>query len=263
MWLHNKITRIKTKRSNKVMKCDICDVNESIPFRCNYCDKSFCHLHRIPINHSCVSMKEYIDKKKIKNNNTRNSNLKMLIPKIRFSKIEILHLSIATILVTAVGLSLNDYRYVSWQFLSIFVSAFLVHEFAHKLLAQFYGSWAEFRTNSYGLLVTAFSAIPFIPFKFIAPGAVVIDLSDRSKFGRVAFIGPLTNLIMGFAFFILSYQYPLNGYLSIGAVFNSWIALFNLLPFGNLDGQKIFNWNKIVWISMMVCTMGLFVISNT
>ncbi|MGH9973010.1 MAG: hypothetical protein ACRD93_03830, partial [Nitrososphaeraceae archaeon] len=132
-------------------------------------------------------MKEYIDKKNIKNNNTRDSNLKMLmlIPKIKFSKIEILHLSIATILVTAVGLSLNDYRYISWQFLSIFVSAFLVHELAHKLLAQFYGSWAEFRTNSYGLLVTAFSAIPFIPFKFIAPGAVVIDLSDRSKFGRV------------------------------------------------------------------------------
>jgi Zn-dependent protease len=208
-------------------------------------------------------MKDYIDKKDINNNITNNSNLKMLIFKIKFSKLEILHLSIATILVTAVGLSLNNYRYVSWEFLIIFVSAFLVHELAHKLLAQFYGGWAEFRTNSYGLLVTAFSAIPFIPFKFIAPGAVVIDLSDRSKFGRVAFIGPLTNLIMGFIFFILSHQYPLIGYLYIGALFNSWIALFNLLPFGNLDGQKIFSWNKIVWIFMMVCTMGLFVLINT
>jgi Zn-dependent protease len=208
-------------------------------------------------------MKDYIDKKDINNNITNNSNLKMLIFKIKFSKLEILHLSIATILVTAVGLSLNNYRYISWEFLIIFVSAFLVHELAHKLLAQFYGGWAEFRTNSYGLLVTAFSAIPFIPFKFIAPGAVVIDLSDRSKFGRVAFIGPLTNLIMGFIFFILSHQYPLIGYLYIGALFNSWIALFNLLPFGNLDGQKIFSWNKIVWIFMMVCTMGLFVLINT
>jgi Zn-dependent protease len=208
-------------------------------------------------------MKDYIDKKDINDNITNNSNLKMLIFKIKFSKLEILHLSIATILVTAVGLSLNNYRYISWEFLIIFVSAFLVHELAHKLLAQFYGGWAEFRTNSYGLLVTAFSAIPFIPFKFIAPGAVVIDLSDRSKFGRVAFIGPLTNLIMGFIFFILSHQYPLIGYLYIGALFNSWIALFNLLPFGNLDGQKIFSWNKIVWIFMMVCTMGLFVLINT
>jgi Zn-dependent protease len=208
-------------------------------------------------------MKDYIDKKSMINNNTKNSILASLIVKIKFSKRELLHLSIATILVTAVGLSLTRYRDVSWEFLTIFVSAFLVHELAHKLLAQFYGSWAEFRTNTYGLIVTAFSAIPFIPFKFIAPGAVVIDLSDRSKFGRVAFIGPLTNLVMGFIFLIFSYRYPFVDYLYIGALFNSWIALFNLLPFGNLDGQKIFSWNKIVWISMMACTMGLFVLINT
>jgi len=194
----------------------------------------------------------------------------MLLLKIKFSKLEILHLAIATILVTAVGLSLENsslslynYRNISWQFLIIFVSAFLVHELAHKLLAQFYGSWAEFRTNTYGLLVTAVSAIPIIPFKFIAPGAVVIDLSDRTKFGRVAFIGPLTNLIMSFAFFILLSYNPFIRYLYIGALFNAWIAIFNLFPFGALDGQKIFSWNKIVWISMMACAMGLFVMINS
>lgn len=243
------------------MKCEICDTNETIPFRCSYCDKLFCHMHRIPINHSCVSMKDYIDKKNMINYNTRNSILINLILRIKFSKLELRDLTIATILVIAVGLSFSGYRHVSWQFLIIFVSAFLVHEFAHKLLAQFYGSWAEFRASAYGLLVTAISAIPFIPFKFIAPGAVVINLSDRSKFGRVAFIGPLTNLVMGFIFLVLYYQNPFIGYLHIGASFNSWIALFNLLPFGNLDGEKIFSWNKIVWIFMMASTMGLFVLS--
>lgn len=245
-----------------LMKCEICDTDESIPFRCNYCNKIFCSMHRIPINHSCVSMKEYVDKKNIMYDDTKDSNLKSAILKIKFSKIEILHLLIATILVTAVGLSLNNYRRIALEFLIIFVSAFLVHELAHKLLAQFYGSWAEFRTNSYGLIVTAFSAIPFIPFKFIAPGAVMVDLSDRSKFGRVAFVGPLTNLIMGFIFLVLTYQFPTVGYLYTGAIFNSWIALFNLLPFGNLDGQKIFGWNKIVWILMIAGSMGLFVISQ-
>ena len=245
------------------MKCEICDTNESIPFRCNYCNKLFCHIHRIQINHSCVSMKDYIDKKNTINYNTKNSILINLILRIKFSKLEIRDLTIATILVIAVGLSFNGYRHISWQFLAIFVSAFLVHEFAHKLLAQFYGSWAEFRASAYGLLVTAISAIPFIPFKFIAPGAVVIDLSDRSKFGRVAFIGPLTNLVMGFIFLILFYQHPFVGFLRIGASFNSWIALFNLMPFGNLDGEKIFSWNKIVWLFMMGSSMGLFVLSQT
>ena len=61
---------------------------------------------------------------------------------------------------------------------------------------------------------------------------------------------------------MLSYQFPAAGYLYKGAIFNSWIALFNLLPFGNLDGQKIFSWSKIVWILMIVGSMGLFVISQ-
>jgi len=221
----------------------------------------FCNLHRIPINHSCVSLKEYVGKKNIIHGDM-NSSLKIAALKIKFSKIEVLHLLVATILVTAVGLSLDDYRHIAFEFLIIFVCAFLVHEMAHKLLAQYYGSWAEFRTNLYGLVVTGISTIPYIPFKFIAPGAVMVNLPDRSKFGRVAFVGPLTNLVMGFMFWLLTYQFPSVGYLHSGAVFNSWIALFNLLPFGNLDGQKIFSWNKIVWILMMLSSMGLFVISQ-
>jgi hypothetical protein len=30
-----------------------------------------------------------------------------------------------------------------------------------------------------------------MPFKFIAPGAVMVGLSDKNRFGRVAFIGPV------------------------------------------------------------------------
>ena len=67
--------------------------------------------------------------------------------RIKSSKTELLHLFVATLLVTGVGMSFNHYRYISWQFLAIFISAFLVHELAHKFLAQYYGSWAEFRAQ--------------------------------------------------------------------------------------------------------------------
>ena len=187
-------------------QCYICGVTESIPFKCNYCQESFCHIHRIPINHSCPFIDKYIEKRKgvflDKGHNvvSRSSNILSSLSRvirIKSSKTELLHLSVATFLVTAVGLSLNNYRYISWQFLAIFISAFLVHELAHKFLAQFYGSWAEFRAEMYGLIITAISALPIMPFKFIAPGAVMVGLSDRNRFGRVAFIGPLTNLVMG------------------------------------------------------------------
>ena len=259
--------------SSKIMKCTICDINESFPFKCNYCKSFFCHLHRLPPNHSCMNIEEYIAAKETvkglgnARSNIGNNNIKLMqniasTYKLSFSKTEIKHLLVATGLVTAVGLSFNHYRHISVEFLLIFISAFLIHELAHKFLAQSYGSWAEFRTDLYGIMVTSISAIPFIPFKFIAPGAVMIGLSDKSRFGRVAFIGPLTNIVMGFGFILAAYVFPDYPYLYSGASFNGWIALFNLLPFGVLDGQKIFDWNKIVWGLTIAVAMALFIIGN-
>ena len=257
-----------TEERKNVIECYVCGTAESIPFKCNYCKEYFCSNHRNPINHSCPFVDAYNKKRQdvLHNNQNYRSNssfsqLLSRIIRIKTSKTELLHLTIATLLVTAVGLSLNGYRHFSWQFLAIFISAFLVHELAHKFLAQYYGSWAEFRAQISGLLITAISALPIMPFKFIAPGAVMVGLSDGNKFGRVALIGPLTNLVMGFSFLLLSlFNGSYSPYFTIGASFNGWIAMFNLIPLGVLDGQKIFDWNKLVWGITMAAAMGLFII---
>jgi Zn-dependent protease len=257
-----------TEERKNVIECYVCGTSESIPFKCNYCKEYFCSNHRNPINHSCPFVNAYNKKRQdmLHNNqnfssNTSFSQLLSSIIRIKTSKTELFHLTIATLLVTAVGLSLNGYRHFSWQFLAIFISAFLVHELAHKFLAQYYGSWAEFRAQISGLLITAISALPIMPFKFIAPGAVMVGLSDGNKFGRVALIGPLTNLVMGFSFLLLSlFNGSYSPYFTIGASFNGWIAMFNLIPLGVLDGQKIFDWNKLVWGITMAAAMVLFII---
>ena len=247
------------------MKCHLCN-GEDFLFKCNYCKEFFCTNHRLPISHFCSAIDRFSEKRKMnlfrddfKKSSFLNNFSKTI--NIRFSRTEIKHLLIATFLVLLVGMSLNNYRYVSFEFLVIFIIAFLFHELAHKFLANFYGSWAEFRAELYGLIVTAISAIPFIPFKFIAPGAVIVGISDKEKLGKVALIGPITNLVMGFVFLLLSYLYPYLLYFNIGASFNAWICMFNLLPFGVLAGQKIFNWNKVVWSFTMAITMTLFIIS--
>jgi Zn-dependent protease len=257
-----------TEENKNAMGCYLCGTTESIPFKCNYCKEYFCSSHRNPINHSCPFISSYKKKRQdmLHNNQRYNQNLSLSqiissIIHIKTSKTELLHLTIATILVIAVGLSLNGYRHFSWQFLAIFISAFLAHELAHKFLAQYYGSWAEFRAQISGLLITAISALPLMPFKFIAPGAVMVGLSDGNKFGRVALIGPLTNLVMGFSFLLLSLFYSsYSPYFLTGASFNGWIAMFNLIPFGVLDGQKILDWNKLVWSVTMAAAIGLFII---
>jgi Zn-dependent protease len=256
------------EESKKAIECVTCGAVENIPFRCHYCDEYFCAIHRNPRSHHCPFVDLYNKKRQDMMFSSAKPNagafiLRMFnaIIHIKTSRTELLHLAIATILVTCVGLSLNGYRYFSWQFIAIFVSAFLVHELAHKFLAQYYGSWAEFRTQMYGLIVTAISALPIMPFKFIAPGAVMVGLGSGSKFGRVALIGPLTNLAMGFSFLLLSYFFGNhNPYFATGASFNGWIAMFNLMPFGVLDGQKVFDWNKMVWGIAMAAAMGLFII---
>jgi Zn-dependent protease len=186
---------------------------------------------------------------------------------LRFSKLELVHLIIGTALVTAVGLSLIGYR-IRWDFLAIFVSAFIVHEFGHKFLAQVYHSWAEFRLSLFGAGITAFSALPIFGFKFIAPGAVMVGPIREDKFGKVAWIGPLTNLAMGAGFvaayylaFTLQLALPIE-ILALGAWFNGWIALFNLIPFMGLDGAKIFSWNKIVWALTLAAALGLFLVAE-
>jgi Zn-dependent protease len=40
---------------------------------------------------------------------------------------------------------------------------------------------------------------------------------------------------------------PYVGIFFFGAFFNAWVALFNLIPIGILDGYKIFSWDKRVW----------------
>jgi Zn-dependent protease len=36
-----------------------------------------------------------------------------------------------------------------------------------------------------------------------------------------------------------------------GAAINAFMALFNLIPFGVLDGLKVFRWNKQVWLVLL------------
>jgi Zn-dependent protease len=45
--------------------------------------------------------------------------------------------------------------------------------------------------------------------------------------------------------------------LTVTANLNAWIVLFNLIPFGMLDGLKIFSWNKRVWTVAFAVSIAL------
>lgn len=236
-------------------------------------------MHRLPPNHQCPRVEEFVAKPAREREFIEHVQGKSGSPPeriastfrnaliLRFSKVEVAHLIIGTALVTAVGLSLIQYR-VRWDFLAIFITAFMVHELGHKFLAQIYNAWAEFRVILASAAFTAFSALPIFPIKFIAPGAVFIGPLSKSKLGKVAWIGPLTNLAMGAGFvsaYLISSSSPFNlslQVLSVGAGFNAWVAIFNLIPFLGLDGSRIFGWSKLAWVLTLAGAIGLFIASS-
>jgi len=191
-----------------------------------------------------------------------------------FSPTEIKNLALSALLVTGVGFSIFlDPFDPSLSPLSspgvligsplVFVSVFLLHEIAHKLMAQHYGLWAEFRLTTFGALITLISI--FSPlFKIISPGAVMIAGSaDKETVGKTAVAGPATNLalsIVSFALYTLLPK-PFSTVALLSAAFNAWIALFNLIPLGILDGWKVFSWDKIVWVTVFITSVALTILT--
>ena len=71
------------------------------------------------------------------------------------------------------------------------------------------------------------------------------------------------NLGLAFVFLIISLLTSGNilGLIgSYGFMINSWLALFNLIPFGNFDGVKILRWNKAVYFIMVAIALGFMFI---
>ncbi len=171
-----------------------------------------------------------------------------------------LHLGISIISGSSLSKVLTPFF---WQYfiISLFTVGigFLLHEMAHKVVAQHYGCQAEFRADNQ-MLGFALALTILMGFTFIAPGAVMISgMITRRENGVISLAGPLTNYILALLFLGGSFLFPAIAWMfMVGFMVNSWLGLFNLLPFFIFDGKKIFDWNVLVWLGMVA--VGIFFI---
>lgn len=138
--------------------------------------------------------------------------------------------------------------------------AFLLHELAHKLVAQRYKCWAEFRADLTMLGIGVLMS--FLGVVFVAPGAVIIFGNiDYKQNGKVSMAGPLTNIILAIALlpllFINFSSTIVQNIVDSGYLINAWLALFNMIPFWNFDGAKIYAWNRKVFYTMIALSAFL------
>lgn len=141
---------------------------------------------------------------------------------------------------------------------------FLLHELGHKIVAQKYGCFAEFRSFDNMLLLAI--AMSFFGMVLAAPGAVMISgRVNKAMSGRISAAGPAVNLALALIFLAMIFLHLPNFFKSVafyGFVINSWLALFNMIPFWLFDGYKILKWSKIAYGGMAAAALGFMVLQN-
>jgi Zn-dependent protease len=268
------------------MNCQKCGQETLMPFQCPYCGGQFCSQHRLPENHQCPKIglahaqkQETVAETFLPKQNSYQFSISFGQPRnvkghIYMSPRELKHLIPAALLIIGIGFSIvfynnffNDNYFVNlgwgWTEMSVFAvlltASFLIHEMSHKFTAQKTGLWAEFRMTTWGAVITLISV--FTPIRLISPGAVMIaGPAKLEEIGKISIAGPVTNISMSLIFLAATHSpvslpyYVLFLWL---ASFNAFIAVFNLIPFGILDGFKIYSWNKKVWILAFALSAAL------
>ncbi|MCI4371107.1 MAG: metalloprotease [Thermoplasmata archaeon] len=207
-------------------------------------------------------------------------------PGVHFSRQELFQLGVA-ILALSGALTLAEFRAFGGGISSsalpmivglLFTGALVavttgvgLHEIAHKIVAQRYGHWAEFRYNLRGLGLAFVFA--FFGFLIGAPGATWISGNvTKEQNGRISAAGPASNLVIGSLFLIaattvirtFSGANPITIFLGFvfGQAFtiNVVLAGFNMIPILPFDGAKVWVWNKAMYVGIIVLAVTLYIV---
>jgi Zn-dependent protease len=193
------------------------------------------------------------------------------IGNISTSEAELKDLAKAWILISAAFAILLSKSVFSSEFYLKFIIAslsvgvgFLLHELGHKIMAQRYGCFAEFR--SFDAMLVLALVMSFFGFIFAAPGAVMISGKvSKSKNGRISAAGPIVNIMLAAVFFAMVFA-PLPKLFKdvsyYGFIINSWLGLFNMIPFWLFDGYKVLKWNKLAYGLIVAAAVVLMLLQN-
>ncbi|MBO3797490.1 MAG: AN1-type zinc finger domain-containing protein [Thermoproteota archaeon] len=251
-------------------RCEACGSEVVLPFICSYCKGTFCSHHRLPEAHNCQMLHlAKVQKPMYGEVPLVQPRSKPLAGRIT-SKTEVTHL-LAAWVVLSLCFSTGYFFRASSTLPLVFIiylctvgTGFVFHELAHKFTAQRYGYWSEFRLWPWGLAMALLSSLITLgSFTFAAPGATYVAprnhafewsrVSEKRRMGLISLAGPLSNVSWAAVFFFLSGLGGLPGLVgNIGFQVNLWLAAFNMIPLGGLDGRKVLAWNVAAWMIMAI-----------
>jgi Zn-dependent protease len=188
---------------------------------------------------------------------------------------EIIHL-VASLVVLTIAFTYPDLSPEQMVIVAFGVgTGFILHELAHKFTAQRYGYAADYEASPTGLFMAiGLSFITQGGFVFAAPGAVMIrgknapygyydQVQAEKEFAYISVSGAVVNLLLAVLFltlsFLISDQLAIKVFWS-SAFINVFLAGFNMIPFGPLDGAKVWKYNPVLWGLVGIPAIILFLI---
>lgn len=144
--------------------------------------------------------------------------------------------------------------------------AFIGHELSHRFVARKLGYHSEYVMWKQGLLMALLLAfVSNGAFIFAAPGAVVFasywafKRPSLSEIGKIGIAGTVFNITLLYVF-AAAYFLTEFSLLAFAGIINGWFAIFNLIPFGPLDGRKVLQWNTGIWAAAFVLAIAGFLV---
>lgn len=175
-----------------------------------------------------------------------------------------------------------NFSFLIWIFASLLaLLALIVNTIGKKLVAHFYDANAEishWHLKRYGYwrwmyfkkLFPIWVVAPLIFFLASAGSVKWLAVTtfetspaitrERHKFSKmtewdialIAVGGVIFNIILAFISKLLGYDSFAN--------WNLWFALFNLIPFSDLDGAKIFFGSRFLWVFIVIFTLAILLL---
>ena len=186
-----------------------------------------------------------------------------------FSKEELLSIFSSILLLTLVISYPNFKETVFITFFAVFLY-FLVKQPAHKWMASKHHCTSTFKLWPIGIFATVFTIllkitelnfpillsgyIEVLPYRFGRKGIKVISMTPRDS-AMVSLAGVAAGMILAIIFTILPYEFA-----GIVADTLALLLIYDLLPFPNSDGGRIFTWHIIGWIVLLIVTGIIFIV---
>jgi Zn-dependent protease len=133
-----------------------------------------------------------------------------------------------------------------------------VKNYAMQVLARSKKAWAEYRLWYFGLFTFIISTMVFkVPFS--SPSILTYHQSKFTKrsLGLVA----MTSIVATLALASIFYMLLINGSTAlgnVGLIMCLMMAFFDTIPVPPMNGKDIYDWSKIVWVTLFIASFALY-----